>query len=405
MIPSRLTLAERHPPKLRRPYNDRVLEHPARFQIADLAGHKFDEIVFWHSPEESSPLRREMLRWSQISNKQVFDEVFVRYGRSLKPDLIVAQWNHLGNFGQLNSDERCMLPAETWGRGEDYLWYSTGGAAYYTDLSKRFLGEGTLQARYIRGTFDDKPFTLGKYESTRIRAAIAELAANGGAPMGFYTNYTDPAARQEIVRYYQFLKQYDDVYRANRSHAEVALLYPRSEVHRGIVEPVARFLELGTRLLDDHVLFDVIPDDIMTPEQRQRYRSVLTVGDAAKPDFKANHLSRFDAPYTVRVSASRPANGDDITLHLVNYNREQPPLDGNGQPSAGGGIVDEKPIGVERVGVDFVLPTGKNIASVTAVTPEGDAEVHVEFQEADGRIVFETPPFLVYCVVRILLKD
>ena len=43
------------------------------------------------------------------------------------------------------------------------------------------LGEGTLQARYIRGAFDDKPFTLGKYENTRIRVAIAELAANGGA--------------------------------------------------------------------------------------------------------------------------------------------------------------------------------------------------------------------------------
>ena len=43
-----------------------------------------------------------------------------------------------------------------------------------------------MQARYIRGTFDNKPYTLGKYESTRIRVAIAELAANGGAAMGFY---------------------------------------------------------------------------------------------------------------------------------------------------------------------------------------------------------------------------
>jgi hypothetical protein len=55
------------------------------------------------------------------------------------------------------------LPAELWGKDEDYLWYSTGSAAYYTDLANRFLGEGTLQARYIRGAFDNKPFTLGKY--------------------------------------------------------------------------------------------------------------------------------------------------------------------------------------------------------------------------------------------------
>ena len=64
----------------------------------NLASHKFEEIVYWHNPEESTPLRREMLRWSQISNKQVFDEVFLKYGRSLKSNLITAQWNHLGKI-------------------------------------------------------------------------------------------------------------------------------------------------------------------------------------------------------------------------------------------------------------------------------------------------------------------
>src|SRR5439155_11252588 len=143
-----------------------------RFGIDDLAKHQFDEIVAWHDPAKSTPLRREMLRWSQVANKQAFDEVFVKYGRSLKPDFIVGQWNHIGDFGQIAGDERCLLPAELWGKGEDYLWYSTGGAAYYTDLKEGFLGEGTLQARYIRGAFDDTPITLCKYESTRIRVAI-----------------------------------------------------------------------------------------------------------------------------------------------------------------------------------------------------------------------------------------
>ena len=146
-----------------------------------------------------------MLRFSQIGIKRAFDEVFIEYGRSLKPDLLVAQWNHLGDFGQINGDERCLLPADLWGKGEDYLWYSTGAAAYFTDLENGFLGEGTLQARYIRGAFDDKPFTLGKYESTRTRVTIAELAANGGAPMGMYSTFTDPLARTEMVRYFGFL--------------------------------------------------------------------------------------------------------------------------------------------------------------------------------------------------------
>jgi len=80
--------------------------------------------------------------------------VFVQFGRSLKPDLIVAQWNHLGDFNQINGDERCLLPVELWGRDEDYLWYSTGAAANFTDLASGVLGEATLQARYLRGAFE-----------------------------------------------------------------------------------------------------------------------------------------------------------------------------------------------------------------------------------------------------------
>src|SRR5262245_48708590 len=50
-----------------------------------------------------------------------------------------------------------------------------GAAAYFTDLEKRFLGEGTLQARYLRGASGGKPFTLGKYESTRTRVTLKWL--------------------------------------------------------------------------------------------------------------------------------------------------------------------------------------------------------------------------------------
>ena len=132
---------------------------------------------------------------------------------------------------------------------------------------------------------------------------------------------------------------------------------------------------------------------------------MLTVGGAAKPELDASNRSRFDAPYTVRVSASRPVSGDEITLHLVNYNREEPPRDRNDRPSAGRGIVDEKPIAVDPVAADFVLPDGKSVQSVTAITPEGDAELPVKFHEADGRVVFKTPDFLVYCIVRISLTD
>ena len=179
----------------------------------DLKKHKFTEIGGWHDPKESTPLRREALRFSQIACKEAFDEVFVKHGRSLKPDLILAQWNHLGDFNQISGDERCLLPEDLWGGTRTTSGTAPAAAAHFTDLEAGILGEGTLQARYIRGAFDNKPFTLGKYESTRTRVAIAELAANGGAPMGFYTRFKDPVARKEIVRYYHFLEKHADLYR------------------------------------------------------------------------------------------------------------------------------------------------------------------------------------------------
>lgn len=370
-----------------------------RFDIADVEKHVFPEIVGWHDPKQSTPLRREMLRFSQTATKRAFDDVFVDYGRSLRPGLILAQWNHLGDFNQINGDERCLLPTELWGKNEDYLWYSTGGAANFTDLQEGILGEATLQARYIRGAFDDKPYTLGKYESTRIRAAIAELAANGGAPMGFYTRFTDPAARAEIVRYYDFLRRYESLHKANRSHAESVLLYPRSRVHEGDVAAVDAFKRLGKRLLDAHVLFDVLPDDLASRERTAKYRQVWRSADWEK-DGTPEGLSQFEAPATVRVSMSRPAEGESLTLHLVNYNRKEPAK----KRDPGRGIVDENPIAVTGVKAEVVLPDGFKTARVWAATPEKPEPTELTVEEKDGWLRFTVPEFLVYAIVSIERK-
>ena len=368
-----------------------------QFEITDIAKHPFTELVGWHNPKESTPLRREMLRWSQICCKQAFDDVFTHYARTLKPDLLTGQWNHLGYFAQIGGDERSMLPGDLWGRDESYLWYSTGGAACYSDLEEGYLGEGTLQARYIRGAFDDKPFTLGKYEQTRIRTAIAELAANGGAPMGFYTRHKDPMAAEEIARYYNFMEKLDHLYKGNKPHAEVLLLFPRSRVHQGDVESVDAFKKVGVDLLNQHVLFDVLPDEMATPARRAGYVAVI---DPAKPADLPKGLSRFEGPTTVRVSASRPAAGNEITLHFVNYNRTEPEK----KKSPGTGIKDEKPIAVGKVNVDFALPKGATVSKVHMLTPETPEPVELKFTVQGDRLKFETPGFLVYGVTRILLK-
>jgi uncharacterized repeat protein (TIGR03806 family) len=382
-----------------------------RFSIADVDTFEFEEIGAWHDPATSTPLRREALRFSQISNQDAFDEVFVRYGRSLEPDLIVAQWNHLGNFSQISGDERCLLPSERWARDEDYLWYSTGDAANASDLARGILGEGTLQARYIRGASGGKPFTLGKYEGVRIRSAIAELAANGGAPMGFYTRFTDEDARREIVRYYAFLRRHDELFRANVSHAEALLIFPRSRVHDGDVASVERFQRMGRRLLDDHVLFDVLPDDKVTSEVRRRYAAVI---EPAKPIVAASGIedsipsvepgvdvpSRFDAPATVRVSADRPRSGEDLIVHFVNYDRSEP-ADGTGR---GSGIADEKPRPTPEFEAVIRLPEGFGVRRAEFLTPESDLARELGYRVDDSRVVLRVPSFLVYGLVRLGLE-
>jgi hypothetical protein len=381
-------------------------ELKSKFEIGDVASHQFSEMAYWHDPKESTPLKREMLRWAQISNKRVFDKVFHEYGRSLKPDLISGQWNHLGNFGQIAGDERCLIPADLWGEGETYLWYSTGGAACATDIPAGNLGEGTLQARYVRGMFDDKPFTLGKYEHTRIRVTIAELAANGGAPMGFYTRFTEPEARTEIVRYYQFMKRYDEILRANKSHAESALVVPRAKVAAGDVASIDLFRDLGKRMLDQHALFDIVSDEPQHEAKRKAYPWTVSqfrdVDHLISNEFMANS-SRFAAPTTVRVSASRPAKGDELDLHFVNYNRTEPPKNKDGTPSTGRGIMDEQPIEAPLIGCDVLLPAGFKATAIEAITPESPDPQTITFTQTSGRVQFTQPKFLVYSIARIKL--
>ena len=371
----------------------------ARFGIADLSTHPYKELVCWHNPRETTPLRLQMLRWSQISNKAVFDEVFIRHGRHLKPDLIVAQWNHLGNFSQIRGDERCLLPANLWGRDEDYVWYSTGNSATYTDLPNGILGDATLQARYIRGAFRNKPFTIGKYEGVRTRVAIAELAANGGSPMGFYARFSDPAVRKVFASYYQFLKHHEKLFLGNSPHAEVLLLFPRKAIWKGNLDPLDAFRKLGRKLLDQHILFDVLPDDLATPGILARYQATLDPAKDSLPVRK--QLSHFDAPSTLRVCANRPAKGNEIDLHFVNYDRDELPKRANGKPNHGRGPADERPKAVPQTKVSFVLPAGIKVSEVEVISPEYEKSLHPDFRIADGRISFSLPKFLVYAVARL----
>src|SRR5262249_24307108 len=110
-------------------------------------------------------------------------------------------------------------------------------------------------------------------------------------------------------------------------------------------------------------------------------------------------LSAFKAPATVRISANVPKAGNEVTLHFVNYNREEPAM----KRSAGSGIKDEKPIAAEGVSADFVLASGAKVASGRVASPELPDEIECKHTVKEGRLSFTVPKILVYAVVRVKL--
>ena len=220
--------------------------------------------------------------------------------------------------------------------------------------------------------------------------------------MGFYAAFEDPEAREVFVRYYGFLRRYDSLYRANRPKSEVLLLFPRNQVHEGNLDAVKRFKELGKRLLDAHVLLDILPDDRAPKAARAHYAAVIDPSDLKVSTNNVmkrvpSGLSHFEAPTTVRVSVSRPAHKSELTLHLVNYNREEPA----DKKATVNGIKFEKPIGAPPCTADLKLDRGIRVAHVEFLTPEVDRPRNLQFEQDGRRLRVRIPEFLVYGVVRI----
>ncbi|MDE0578050.1 MAG: hypothetical protein OSB39_13970, partial [Opitutales bacterium] len=140
-------------------------------------------------------------------------------------------------------------------------------------------------------------------------------------------------------------------------------------------------------------------DDLATPEILAKYQATIDPAKDAAP--KQMPLSRFKAPLTLRISANRPAKGNEIDLHFVNYDRNELPKRANGKPNHGRGPTDERPIAVSGTEVSFVLPTGLKVSEVEVISPEYEKSIHPDFRFADGRVSFTMPEFLVYAVARL----
>jgi hypothetical protein len=253
----------------------------------------------------------EKQRFAKHRVKDFFDDVYVRYGRGLKKDLLVSQWNHLAffderhldrghlpvstrtTFAHAGADERWGLPPELWGKGEDLVWYCNWGTTQNTILEKQYAGDTVLYGKYVRAMARGTPYVVNKYDFYRPRNMMAEAAALGYATNAIATPWQTEEDREVVLRYFRFLKRHDALYRPAESLAEVGLVFPRHAIQAGDASPLEYVEAAGRSLIREHVLFDLLPDDLLTASSLKRYRAVVVTAVEHLPKADREALQRF----------------------------------------------------------------------------------------------------------------
>lgn len=427
--------------------------------IDNLDEHVFDPlpaaIPGYPDPETATKLDWLAKRWGAEHFKQKFDEIFIEYGRSLKTDLIVGQWNHLSHVSI--GEERAFTPIENWASGEDFLWYS-GGAAFVgknLNLKEGKAGDAWLSCLYTRELSGGKPFVMGKYDRIRLEASMAEGYATGGIGMGRYMRFEDPVGFDVLVQYTNFMHKHRELYDGAKNSADAALVLPRQSVLAHHPESLDAFRSLGQALLEDQVLLDVLADQKISAERLASYPAVIlpkalalsdaqltalrdyaisggkvfTLGEVGSLDEqgrKSRDTVRFfgavalqgedmqqmaaviasqlrqqgaatiESPWMVRAAAyEQPGR---YLLHLVNYNRdEDTPKEIRNTPAA------ERPIPVENVTVSLPRLAGKKVQSIKLHAPESNEPQKLSFESSDKKLSFTVPQIRVYGLIEIEL--
>lgn len=207
---------------------------------------------------------------SDLKRKEAFDEVFIEHGRSLNPELLLAQWNHKYDFRP--HDERCLLPQELWARGEDYIWYSQGPSKAITSLSQGYLADMGLPSRFMYAAGGGRAFVINKYDYKRWRIWAGEAMAHHGTALAFHAG--PPRLDQEessniapedyyapVIRYQRFMFHHEELLHPATAWSQIALVYPkRAEMHKEM-ECLNALKRLGQHLEDGHWFFDIILDE------------------------------------------------------------------------------------------------------------------------------------------------
>ena len=222
------------------------------------------------SEELAARLQFVLAQGSDLKRKESFDEVFIEYGRSLKPDLLLAQWNHKYDFRP--HDERCLLPQELWARGEDYIWYSQGPSKAISSLAQGYLADMGLPSRFMYAAGGGRPFVINKYDYKRWRIWAAEALAHHGTALAFHAG--PPRLDQEesvnvapedyygpVIRYQRFMFHHEKLLHPATPWSQIALVYPKRAEMQAEMDCLDALKRLGQHLEDGHWFFDIILDE------------------------------------------------------------------------------------------------------------------------------------------------
>jgi hypothetical protein len=261
-----------------------TVSHLRAFGIDDIDTHTFPRIASHYEAGKDGPLDLACVKFTNLSLKRAYDDLFIAYGRRLKPDLIAATWYHMSGddtFGQLVNDERSALPPDLWGKEESYFWYCISRQDT-TRLADGYAGDATLEAGYLRAAGRGRPFIANKYDDKRYPLSVAESVASGGAAIDWHWD-TSKAHPPEAMKpyldtlggYFRFVERHAALYHPAASYADTALVFSRTSVHLGYPLFARTMRRLGRRLADGHVLFDVAIDDQTDDRAMQKYRTII----------------------------------------------------------------------------------------------------------------------------------
>lgn len=452
-------------------------ELKSRFGIANLATHKFACVTGNHRTHDFVPdaLHLEKLRFIKNRVHEFFAEVYIKHGRSVKEDLFVSQWNHMAYFDELHldkghlppstrtnlahalADERWGVPAKAWGRGEDLFWYCNWGTTQNTILAKEYAGDTVLYGLYLRAMARGKPYVINKYDFYRPRVMMAEAAALGYATNAIATPWQHEEDREVVLRYFRFLRKYEDLYVDATRHAEIGLLFPSRALHAGDASALEYTEASGRTLIREHLLFDIIPDDLLDQTSLDRFRVLIVAAPEYLHKKELAILRKFReaggkvlwtpvsaedrqrpgaaSPDAKRLQADLHGFADDA-LRLTNAREQRDQLAAAIRKLAVGGAkaswtvevhayhqpakkrwivhlvnynhkenspgksvsAREAPIAAEPVEVQLQVPADLKIRRVRFLSPDADGDKQLPFRQVGPAVHFTTPGFLVYGV-------